>query len=62
MNFTAYIQSQKTMIRRRGSAFMAEDGSVSVVPSREKLLSELDGIKGLNVEDRERYARLARRR
>ncbi len=55
MNFTAYIERQKSIIRRRGTAYMEEDGNVVLAPSREQLLSELDKLAGLNVEGRKRY-------
>lgn len=56
MNFTAYIQSQKSMIRRRcGLSFISEEGEIISVPDREKLLGELDKMAGLNVEGRKKY-------
>lgn len=55
MDFTAYIERQKKIIRRRGATVLSEDGDVTVIPSREKLLSELDKMEGLNVEGRIKY-------
>lgn len=52
MNFTAYIESQKSMIRRRSGTSFFENGTVINIPSRERLLAELNGLKGLNVRER----------
>lgn len=53
MNFTAYIESQKNIIRnRRKATFIFEDGEVIAVPDRDKLLAELNSMKGLNVDGR----------
>lgn len=51
MNFTAYIQRQKDIIRRRheGETFLIENGELISIPDRDKLLVELDSLKGLNV-------------
>lgn len=54
MNFTAYIQKQKSIIRRRheGQSFLIENGELIPVPDRDKLLNELDSLGGLNVNER----------
>ena len=58
MNFTAYIQRQKNLIRSRheGETFLIENGELIPIPDREKLLSELDSMCGLNVFERLRCA------
>ena len=54
MNFTAYIQRQKNLIRSRheGETFLLEKGEVIPVTDRDKLLYELDNLKGLNKAER----------
>lgn len=54
MNFTAYIQRQKNLIRSRheGETFLIENGELIPIPDRDKLLSELDSLGGLNVFER----------
>ncbi|MCH5146567.1 MAG: hypothetical protein J1F61_01010 [Clostridiales bacterium] len=54
MNFTAYIQRQKNLIRSRheGETFLIENGELIPIPDRDKLLSELDSLVGLNVFER----------
>lgn len=55
MNFTAYIQRQKNLIRSRheGESFLMENGEIISVPDRDSLLTELDSLIGLNVLERE---------
>lgn len=54
MNFVAYIQRQKNLIRRRheGQTFLFENGEIISVPDSEILLCELDSLRGLNVSER----------
>ena len=54
MNFTAYIERQKIMIRRRheGETFLIQRGEVIPVSDRDRLLNELDRLKGLNLRER----------
>lgn len=54
MNFTAYIERQKNLIRSRheGETFLIEKGEVIPIQDRERLLSELDNMRGLNVLER----------
>lgn len=64
MNFTAYIQRQKSLIRRRseqsaaanGKRFSANAEKIPPAELREILLGELDGLAGLNKEERAMYA------
>lgn len=62
MNFIAYIQRQKNLIRSRheGETFLIENGELIPIPDRDKLLSELDSLVGLNVFERLR-SRLRRK-
>ena len=59
MNFTAYIQRQKKIIRSRheGETFLIENGELIPIPSTERLLNELDSLRGLNVFERKKTAR-----
>lgn len=54
MNFIAYIQRQKNIIRLRhkGQTFLIENGELISISDTEKLLSELDSLCGLNVLER----------
>ena len=54
MNFIAYVQRQKNLIRRRhdGETFLIEKGEAVPVCEREKILAELDNLKGLNKAER----------
>lgn len=54
MNYIAYIQRQKNIIRRRheGETFLLEGDEVIPIPDTEKLFRELDSFKGLNVKER----------
>ena len=54
MNFTAYIEKQKNLIRSRheGETFLIEDGEIIPIPDSQKLLNELDAMRGLNVFER----------
>lgn len=54
MNFTAYIQRQKNLIRDRheGATFLTENGEIISIPDRKRLLFELDSLKGLNLPER----------
>lgn len=57
MNFAAYIQRQKNLIRRRheGETFLIENGEIIPIPDRDSLLSELDSLSGLNVFERIKF-------
>ncbi|MCI8734076.1 MAG: hypothetical protein HFE40_00785 [Clostridia bacterium] len=54
MNFTAYIERQKSLIRERheGELFLMEKGEVILLSESEKLFAELSKIKGLNTRER----------
>lgn len=54
MNFTAYIERQKSIIRSRheGETFLIDKGEAIPLSDREKLLEELDSMRGLNVFER----------
>lgn len=54
MNYTAYIERQKSIIRGRheGELFLIEKGEVITVSESEKLFDELNKLKGLNTRER----------
>lgn len=56
MNFAAYIQRQKSLIRSRhvGEEFLVCGAGVTPVPVRssDKIFEELSRMKGLNTEER----------
>lgn len=54
MNFSAYIERQKNIIRsrREGSVIYNEKGFEYYLSETEKLFSELNEIKGLNTAER----------
>lgn len=54
MNFTAYIERQKRIIRKRheGETFLMYRGEVIPMDDSEKLLKELSDLKGLNTRER----------
>ncbi len=54
MNFTAYIERQKGLIRERheGELFLLDKGEVISVNDNDKLFEELDRVKGLNTRER----------
>ena len=54
MNFTAYIERQKRIIRKRheGEVFLMHRGEVILMDDSEKLLKELSNLKGLNTRER----------
>ena len=54
MNFTAYIERQKRIIRQRheGEVFLMHRGEVIPMDDSEKLLKELSDLKGLNTRER----------
>lgn len=64
MNFAAYIQKQKCAIRSRheGETYLIYSDGVVPVRSTEEILRELDGLKGLNKEERAGYVSLKRAR
>ncbi len=49
MNFTAYIERQKSLIRERHEG---EKGEVIPLSESKKLFAELSKIKGLNTRER----------
>lgn len=55
MNFTAYIERQKKMIRSRheGDTFLLQQGEVIPVSESERLYIELCNSKGLNTLERQ---------
>ncbi len=56
MNFTAYIERQKSLIRGRhtGETYLLVKGESMPLSVSEKLLCELSSLKGLNVRERQR--------
>ena len=54
MNFMAYIERQKRIIRERheGEVFLVHRGDVIPLGDSEKLLKELSSLKGLNTRER----------
>lgn len=56
MNFTAYIERQKRLIRSRheGETFLLDKGEVISVSETERMLAELSSLKGLNTRERAR--------
>ena len=59
MNFTAYIERQKGLIRSRheGDMFLLQKGEVIPVSNSEKLFAELEKSRGLNTLERAAYGR-----
>ena len=60
MNFTAYIERQKGLIRQRheGELFLLDKGEVIPVTESDKLFAELDKVKGLNTRERMSFRRV----
>lgn len=57
MNFNAYIERQKNMIRQRNCGqTAAEENEKCAKACVERLFAELDGLQGLNVRERMFYA------
>ncbi|MDE6505541.1 MAG: hypothetical protein K2L42_06720 [Clostridia bacterium] len=54
MNFTAYIERQKAIIRNRheGETFLLQRGEVINVSENENLFAELSKSRGLNTKER----------
>lgn len=54
MNFAAYIERQKNIIRNRhvGELFLIENGETVNLYERERLLEDLASLKGLNKRER----------
>lgn len=54
MNYMAYIERQKRIIRQRheGEVFLMHRGEVIPMDNSEKLLEELSNLKGLNTRER----------
>ncbi len=61
MNFTAYIERQKNIIRRRheGEVQLLQNGEVVASSRTEILLFELTQLKGLNKSERLNFNREA---
>lgn len=61
MNFTAYIQNQKSRIRARheGELFLVSADGVYPLRDTEEILSEMNGLPGLNVSEREQAASIS---
>lgn len=61
MNFTAYIERQKNLIRRRheGEVQLLQGGEVVASSRTEILLYELTELKGLNTPERQKFNREA---
>lgn len=59
MNFTAYIERQKSNIRARhaGETYLLEKGESTPVTESDRLFFELSALKGLNKRERLAYAR-----
>ena len=59
MNFTLYIERQKQIIRTRheGETFLIDKGECIPVNECERLFLELSNSKGLNMRERQAYAR-----
>ena len=54
MNFTAYIERQKNIIRHRrdGETYLIQNGEEIPVSDTDRLLIELESLKGLNRRER----------
>lgn len=54
MNFTAYIERQKNLIRSRhvGETYLLQKGESMPLSVSEKILGELSSMKGLNTCER----------
>ena len=59
MNFAAYIEKQKSLIRSRheGETYLVAKGKEIKVADSEKLLYELENLKGLNKRERRELVR-----
>ena len=60
MNFTAYIERQKNIIRSRheGETFLVQRGETIPLNESEKLLNDLCELKGLNKKERQTFRRV----
>ncbi|MBO5328854.1 MAG: hypothetical protein J6B04_06750 [Clostridia bacterium] len=63
MNFTAYIQRQKLLIRERhvGEEFLMVGNGATPVRSSDEIFEELDNMQGLNTKEREAQRAYIRR-
>lgn len=54
MNFAAYVERQKRLIRERheGEEFLMQGGDIIPLNESQKILSELFNMKGLNKKER----------
>jgi hypothetical protein len=54
MNFTAYVDRQKNLIRQRheGETYLIDNSKVFVVRDSEEILVEMNALKGLNKAER----------
>lgn len=59
MNFTAYIERQKRLIRDRheGETYLLQKGECIPMTESERLFEELCNLQGLNVKERRQYGR-----
>jgi hypothetical protein len=59
MNFTAYVDRQKSLIRQRheGETYLIENKKVFVVRDSEEILVEMNELKGLNKAERLFFSR-----
>lgn len=57
MNFSAYIERQKSIIRSRheGETFLIHKGETIRLSESEKLLNDIEDMRGLNKTEREFY-------
>ena len=58
MNFTAYVQRQKDLIRSRhsGETYLTVANRTFNISETEKIFYELDSLKGLNKRERMQYS------
>lgn len=59
MNFAAYIERQKSLIRHRhdGEIYLVRKDETLPLDKCDELLSELDGLRGFNKDERMSYGR-----
>lgn len=59
MNFTAYIERQKNLIRDRheGDVYLVQNGDFIPVTESDKLFADLKKSRGLNTRERMRYGK-----
>jgi hypothetical protein len=59
MNFTAYVDRQKNLIRQRheGETYLIDSNKSFIVRDSEEILVEMDALKGLNKAERLFFSR-----